>query len=113
MMDAVKRIFAAGTLLAALWIAAGVPLAWGDEPVVNINTASAAELGGLKGIGDAKAKGIVEYREKKGPFKSVDDLRQVHGIGDKLLEQLRSHVTVGTVAASAPVAPAAAAAAKH
>ena len=111
MRHSMKRVLAAGALLASLWIAAGVPPASGDEPVVNINTASAAEIGGLKGIGDAKAKGIVEYREKNGPFKSVDDLRKVHGIGDKLLDKLRSHITVGAVAA-APAAPAAAAA-KH
>jgi len=111
----VKRVLVAGVLVASLWIATGTAPAAGDEPVVNINTASAAEIGGLNGIGDAKAKGIVEYREKNGPFKSVDDLRKVHGIGDKLLDKLRSHVTVGPLAAApaAPVAPASAAAAKH
>ena len=108
-MHALRQSLAAGVLLASLWIAAGAPRVWGDEPVLNINTASAAELGGLKGIGDAKAKGIIEYREKNGPFKSVDDLRQVHGIGAKLLEQLRPHVSIGPVAAAAPGA----AAAKH
>ena len=109
MRQSVKCVLVAGALLASLWMATGVPPALGNEPVININTASIAELGGLKGIGDAKAKGIVEYREKNGPFKSVDDLRQVHGIGDKLLEKLRPNITVGSVAA----APAAAAAAKH
>src|SRR2546425_12322180 len=107
MIHSVRRVLAAGVLLASLWIAVGIPRAWGDEPVVNINTASAAELGGLKGIGDAKAKVIVEYREKNGPFKSVDDLRRVHGIGDKLMEKLRPHVTVGPIAAAAPAAAAA------
>ena len=110
MIHSAKWVIAAGELLASLWIADGVPAALGDEPVINVNTASAAELGGLHGIGDAKAKEILEYREKNGPFKSVDDLRQVHGIGTKLLEQLRPHITVGPVAA-APAAKAAAA--KH
>ena len=113
MRHSVKQVFAVGALVAAMWIAAGVPRASGDEPVINLNTASAAEISRLKGIGDAKAKGIVEYREKNGPFKSVDDLRHVHGIGDKLLEKLRSHVTVGpmatTAAAAVPAVPAAAA----
>ena len=106
MKHRMKKTLAGGMLLAALWLTSGVPRVFGDEPVVNINTASAAELGGLKGIGDAKAKVIVEYRDKNGPFKSVDDLRQVHGIGNKLLEKLRPHVTVGAMAAVAPPAAA-------
>jgi competence protein ComEA len=101
-------MFAVGALVASLWMATGGRPVLADEPVVNINTASAAELGGLKGIGDAKAKEILQYREKNGPFKSVDELRQVHGIGNKLMESLRPHVTVSSAAA-----PAAAAAAKH
>jgi len=109
MRYSIRQIVAVGALVASLWMAAGTPPASAEERVVNINTASAAELGGLKGIGDAKAKEILEYREKNGPFRSVDDLRQVHGIGNKLLEALRPHITVGTVAA----APPAAAAAKH
>ena len=62
---------------------------------VNVNTASAVELAAIKGIGPAKAQAIVEHREKNGAFKSVDDLKQVRGIGDKMLEQLRTLVTVG------------------
>lgn len=108
MKHSLQRILAVGALVASLWMAAGGPPAWADGAVVNINTASAAELGSLKGIGDAKAKEILEYREKNGPFKSVDDLRQVHGIGNKLLDSLRPHITV-----SAAAAPAAASAAKH
>jgi competence protein ComEA len=111
MRYSMRQVLAVGALVASLWIAAGVPPAVGDEPLVNINTASAAELGGLKGIGDAKAKEILQYREKNGPFKSVDDLRQVHGFGSKLLETLRPHITVSATAA--PGVPAAAAAAKH
>ncbi len=110
MRHSMRQLLAVGALVASLWMAAGVPPAAGDERMVNINTASVAELGDLKGIGDAKAKEILEYREKNGPFKSVDDLRQVHGIGNKLLEKLRPHITVGPVAAAA-AAPAAAA--KH
>ena len=62
---------------------------------VNVNTASAIELAAVKGIGPAKAQAIVEYREKNGAFKSVDDLKAVRGIGDKMVEQLRAQVTVG------------------
>jgi competence protein ComEA len=110
MRHSIRQVLAAGALAACLWVAAGGLPASAEERLININTASAAELGELKGIGDAKAKEILDYREKHGPFKSVDELRQVHGIGNKLLESLRPHVTAGTVAAAPP---AAAAAAKH
>ena len=107
------RLSAAGLLLATLLVAVSVSVAASEERMVNINTASATELAGLKGIGDAKAKAIIEYREKNGPFKTVDDLRDVRGIGDKLLAQLRPSITVGPVAAVAAPAGAPAAAAKH
>lgn len=62
--------------------------------VVNINTASAAELEALPGIGPALAARIVEYRDGHGPFASVDDLTDVPGIGPAKLEALRSQATV-------------------
>ncbi len=96
-----------GMLIALMLFAARLPVVFGEEKLVNINTASAAELAGLNGIGDAKAKAIVAYREKNGPFKAVDDLNNVTGIGDKLLAKLRPQVTVGTTAPAAPAAPAA------
>jgi len=51
---------------------------------VNLNTAGAAELETLPGIGPSYARRIVEYREKNGPFKRVEDLLNVQGIGDIL-----------------------------
>lgn len=81
-------------LLAALALLVAAPGFAADRPV-NINTASAADLEALSGIGPAKAQAIVEHREKNGAFKNVDDLKLVRGIGDKLLEQLRPQVTVG------------------
>jgi len=62
---------------------------------VNLNTADEATLTSLKGIGAVKAKAIIAYRQQNGPFKSVDDLKKVPGIGDKLLAQLKDQVTVG------------------
>jgi len=65
---------------------------------VNINTASLDEFVALhKGLGPAKAQAIIDYRKANGPFKSVDDLRHVKGIGAKRLEKLRPELTVGAV----------------
>lgn len=63
--------------------------------LVNLNTASAAELEDLDGIGQKLAERIITYRETEGPFESVDDLGNVTGIGPKLLNDLRPLVTVG------------------
>ncbi|MCX7169124.1 MAG: ComEA family DNA-binding protein [Proteobacteria bacterium] len=81
---------------------------------VNINTAAEAELDKLPGVGPAKAKAIVEDRKKNGPFKTVDDLKRVKGIGDKNFEKLKSEITVdgAGAAAKAEAKPAAAPAAK-
>ncbi len=77
---------------------------------VNINTATQAELEGLKGIGPAKAKAIVDYRQKNGAFKSVDDLEQVKGIGPGILKKIHNDVSVtGKTAAPAAAEPAKAA----
>jgi competence protein ComEA len=72
--------------------------------VVDLNTATAAELEALKGVGPAKAKAIIDYREKNGPFKSVDELDKVKGFGIKTVEKLRPDISVDGSAAPAPVA---------
>jgi len=78
------------------------PMAWSaDAPSaavqmekINVNTASAAELTALPGVGEAIAQAIVEYRDNNGAFRSVDDLLQVKGIGEKKLAALRDWVTL-------------------
>ena len=63
---------------------------------VNVNTADAETISAeLKGIGLSKAKAIVEYRRKHGPFKSADDLTLVRGIGDRTVEINRGDILVG------------------
>lgn len=63
--------------------------------VVNINTASAAELQDkLVGVGAKKAQAIVEYREKYGNFTSVDQLSEVSGIGSGILKQNRELIVL-------------------
>ena len=80
------------TLVALLLMA---PLVVSAEPV-NINTADATALAkALSGIGPAKAKAIVSYREKNGPFKTADQLAMVEGISQKLIDKNRGDIRVG------------------
>jgi competence protein ComEA len=63
---------------------------------VDINAADASTLAGaIKGIGPARAAAIVQYRNEHGPFKSVDDLKMVKGVGEKLVEANRASLKVG------------------
>src|SRR5688500_15765284 len=94
------------TLAAMLLLA---PFGVYAEPV-NINTADASALAkALTGVGPAKAKAIVAYRDKNGPFKSVDQLAMVEGITQKLIDKNRPDIKLGAEksAATAPAAPAA------
>lgn len=61
---------------------------------VNINTATLADLQTLSGIGESKASKIIAYREDNGPFKSVDELTNVSGIGEKTLESIKDMICV-------------------
>ncbi|MHB9761273.1 helix-hairpin-helix domain-containing protein [Streptococcus suis] len=66
----------------------------GNESKVNLNTATEADLQTISGIGAKRAADIIAYREANGGFKSVDDLNNVSGIGDKTMESIRPYVTV-------------------
>lgn len=61
---------------------------------VNINNATLEELKTIKGVGDAKAKSIIEYREQNGRFKTIDDIKNVTGIGDKMFESIKEQIEI-------------------
>ncbi|MFR7565804.1 MAG: ComEA family DNA-binding protein [Oscillospiraceae bacterium] len=65
-----------------------------SSELININTAPASELVKLKGIGEVKAAAIVEYRRINGNFKTVQDIMNVSGIGEKTFEKIRGQITV-------------------
>lgn len=61
---------------------------------VNINTSTKEVLTSLSGIGDAKAQNIIDYRNENGLFKSIEDLKNVTGISEKLFEQIKEFITI-------------------
>jgi competence protein ComEA len=92
---AVRNVFLALSLTSVTlpaWCAAEAQAA--AKPV-NINTADASVLAeGLKGVGQSKAQAIVAYRKEHGPFKSAEQLSEVKGIGDKLVQDNRDRIVV-------------------
>lgn len=88
---ALSTLLAAATLAVALAAGAEAPPA---AAVVNVNTATVEELVRLPGIGESKARAILDYRKERGAFRSVEQLREVKGIGDAALERIRSQVVV-------------------
>ena len=65
-----------------------------ENKKVNLNKASVEELKQVKGLGAKRAQDIIDHRESNGKFKSVDDLKKVSGIGAKTIEKLKEYVTV-------------------
>lgn len=71
------------------------PAATPEPLLVNINTAGSADLQKLPNIGPATAQAILAYRERHGPFATLEDLQQVPGIGPKTYEGLLGMITLG------------------
>lgn len=60
---------------------------------VNLNTATLEELKGIKGIGETKAKAILEYRQEQN-FTSIEEIKKIKGIGEKTFENIKDSITV-------------------
>ena len=81
-------------------LAAGAEASWCTP--VNVNTADATTIASsLSGIGAVKAQAIVDYRQKHGPFRSVDELAQVKGISQKLINRNRADLRLDRAPATA------------
>lgn len=65
-----------------------------EKSKININTASKEIFTSLSGIGDAKAQKIIDYRNENGLFKSIEDLKNISGISEKLFEQIKEFITI-------------------
>lgn len=65
-----------------------------QEEKINLNTATEAELQTISGIGAKKAQEIIRFRDEQGPFKTVEELKNVPGIGEKTVERLKDMLTV-------------------
>ena len=101
MVRMICSLVAVGLLLAAPALAqsaSGTGNAATAKPlvIVNLNTANATELATLPGIGDKTAGRIIEYRQKNGPFKKVEELMNVQGIGEKSFLKLKPQLTVAS-----------------
>ena len=90
-----RRLASIAALASVLALTA--PLAAADS--VDLNTATQEQLVSLPGIGPAKAKAIIDYRTAH-PFKSVDEVKNVRGIGDHLYESLKGKITTGAMASA-------------
>ena len=65
-----------------------------DNNLININTSDAKELTSLDGLGEAKAKAIIEYRNKNGMFKKIEEVKNVPGIGEAIFEKIKNSITI-------------------
>lgn len=64
------------------------------DEIININSASLSDLQKINGIGEVKAQSIIDYREKSGGFKSIEDIKNVDGIGDKTFEKIKDKISI-------------------
>ena len=94
-----KQMLQAFCILFSILCAVSPAFSLADEPAqlqlqsVNINTANAVELASmLVGVGEARAQSIIEYRDQNGPFKTLEDLQQVKGLGQVFIEKNKDRI---------------------
>jgi competence protein ComEA len=92
-MTSTKRMMVLFVALAMVMAFCG-PIQAENSGKINLNKATVEELSQLKGIGMKYAERIVQYRDKNGPFKNVEDLLNVQGIGPKTLEKNKDRIIV-------------------
>jgi competence ComEA-like helix-hairpin-helix protein len=96
----------ASSLLLFCWILLAAHTAIGKKippsTPLDLNTATAAQLAQVPGIGASSAKAIVQFRQKSGPFERIEDLLAIHGISGRKLEQIRPYVNVSKPAPRRP-----------
>jgi len=80
-------------VMGSLLLIAGL-MAFSVQAAVDLNTATQSELEAVRGLGPAKAKAIISYREANGGFKSVDELDKVKGFGKTSVEKLKPELSV-------------------
>ena len=96
MKNSQTALFLLGLMLVLPLLAAAAPLPSGQDQAkkVNINTASSAELQSLPRIGEKVAQRIIDFRKEHGPFKKIEDLMKVKGIGEKTFLNLKDRITI-------------------
>ncbi len=92
-MDVIRKACLIFIIAALAAFVDGVSIA-DDNAKVNINTATIEELSALQGIGEKKAKSIVEHREKVGSFTTIEDLKTVKGVGEKIFDKVKHLIVV-------------------
>ena len=89
-----KRNLHKVVIVVIMIIACGFLIAQAKESLVNINTADETALTTLIYIGKSRAKAIIAYRDQNGPFKSIEALKDVSGVGDRVFESIKDKITV-------------------
>lgn len=92
-MDVIRKVYFVFILVALVAFIGGLSSAE-DNAKTNINTATVEELASLQGIGEKKAESIVEHREKVGLFTTIEGLKDVKGIGDKIFDKIKDQIAV-------------------
>ena len=87
------------SLLALMLIVSFSGAGFASDSQVDLNASTSKELQQLPGIGKGLAKRIVEYRTTNGPFKNVEELMKVRGIGKKTFAKMKERLTIGDTAA--------------